>query len=253
MEAFLGQGARQAFGPTLHVEGDGLFLNGWWHCAFRVAPDVFVVRNEEPPDDTKVLAELGEQLGARGLQQVGVDLPLIQPITYTELSLGGVSWTLWAPDRARGEDALVTRAGAESSFSDAPVETGPENVGFTAELGGARRVAGLPPSIILTVGVAPDATRQLEAAFPDCRLEARAFEDIAPDVCATLIPALVLVEASARRGREFIMELRTDACGRFLPVVALTGEGDVPLGADVALDPAQPPSAWVEPIRSLLP
>ncbi len=253
IEAFVSSGARQAFGPNLHIEGDALFLHGWWHGAFRVAPDTFIVRNEEPPDDSRALEDVAESLAGRGLQQVGVDLPLIQPITYTALSLGSVSWALWASGLARGEEALAARVAVESYLDDSQVEPSPPNPGFTAELGGARRVAGLPPMLILAVGIAADTAHQLEAALPDCQVEARRLEEIAPDVCGTLIPALVLVDATARIGREFIMELRADACGRFLPVVALTGEGDVPLGADAALDPAQPPGSWVEPLRRLLP
>ena len=264
IQAFVGAGARQGFGPTVHVEGDALFLDGWWHAAFRVSDGAFIVRNEEPPGPSTVLDDVAAELAARGLRSVGVDLPLIQPITYTALSLGSVSWALWAADLATGEEALAARAGAESfldqpAFSDAgAVGDGGDGgdggtVDFSAELGGARRIAGLPPSLILTVGLEGAQAQELEVAFPDCRLEARGLEDTPPHVCATLIPSLVLVDATERAGREFVMELRADACGRFIPVVALTRGADVPLGADLALDPDQAPGTWVEPIRRLLP
>ncbi|MDP9072392.1 MAG: hypothetical protein M3N68_14130 [Actinomycetota bacterium] len=251
IQAFVAQGARRAFGPSLHVEGDGLFLHGWWHSAFRVSGEAFLVRNEEPPSDARVLEDVGRELARRGLQQVGVDLPLIQPVTYAALSLGSVSWAVWSTDLAVAEQALQERAGAESFFEEAAEEDEP--VDFRAELGGARRLAGLPPSLILTVGLDPAHARLLEGAFPDCRVESRALEELDPDACGSLVPSVILVDATAQRGREFVMELRASACGRFVPVVAMTGGADVPLGADEVLDPDQDPSGWVEPIRQLLP
>ena len=71
-------------------------------------------------------------------------------------------------------------------------------------------------------------------------------------MCGGIIPTVVVIDASAQTGKEFVMELRAAACGRFLPVVAVTPDTVVPLGADIALDPAEP-SSWVEPIRRLLP
>lgn len=251
IQAFVRQATRRAFGPQLHVEGDALLLDGWWHSAFRVSTTTFLVRNEEPPGGSSVLIDVAGELAAEGLQQVGVDLPLIQPVTYAELSLGSVSWALWSTDLASAEHALAERAGAESFFeesagSDAPVD-------FRAELGGARRLAGLPPSLILTVGLGPEQVRPLEEAFPDCRVESRSLATFTPDACGALIPSVILVDATAQAGREFVMELRASACGRFLPVAALTAGGEAPLGADLALDPGQGPSGWIGPLRDLLP
>ncbi len=251
IEAFVGHGARKAFGPTLHIEGDGLLLDGWWHSAFRVSSDTFTVRNEEPPGDSRVLQDMAAALARRGLQDVGVDLPLIQPVTYAALSLGSVSWTLWAPDLSTGDRALAERAGAESFFEETSQE-GPA-VDFDAEHGGAWRVAGLPPSLILTVGVDADVEAALEPAFPDCRFESRTFENLSPDACGSLIPTVIVVDATTQPGKEFVMELRASACGRFTPVAAVTeGEG-VPLGADIALERGQDTAQWVGPIRALLP
>ncbi|HJV09416.1 MAG TPA: hypothetical protein VJ653_07030, partial [Acidimicrobiales bacterium] len=67
-----------------------------------------------------------------------------------------------------------------------------------------------------------------------------------------IIPTVVLVDATGQTGKEFMMELRAAACGRFLPVAAVTPERVVPLGADITLDPATP-EAWIDPIRRLLP
>lgn len=251
--AFVRTGARRAFGPTVHIEGDALLLNGWWQTAFRVAPNAFIVRNEEPPEDSDIVQAVTEELSGQGLQQVGVDFPAITAITYAELSLGSTSWALWAADLATGEQALATRAGAESFFGERMSEGAPESVDFSAEVGGARRVAGLPPSLILTVGLGTTHVEQLQAGLPECRFVCRSFEEIVPAACGTLIPTLMLVDATRKAGREFIMELRADACGRFLPVAALSQGPDVPLGADVVLDPEQPPSGWFEPIRRLLP
>jgi hypothetical protein len=63
----------------------------------------------------------------------------------------------------------------------------------------------------------------------------------------------MLVDATQQRGLEFVMQLRAAACGRFLPVVAVTGDGVPPLGADTAVEAVQDPKDWVEPIRNLLP
>lgn len=255
IDAFLTGGAKRSFGPSLHIEGDALFLSGWWHAAFRVAEGVFAVRNEEPREEAPALAELVAALREVGLSEVAVDHPLIQPITYTELSLGQVSWALWASDLAAAEEALTARAGAETFFTDAPLAEPepPVSADFSAELGGARRVAGLPASLVLTVGVAPEKAEELRAHLEDCRVESRSFADFAPSACGALIPGVVLVDAAERTGREFIMELRAEACGRFLPVVALTESADVPLGADAVLDPRQPAGTWVAPLRALLP
>ena len=35
VDAFVNEGAKRAFGPTLHVEGDYLFFDGWWQTATR--------------------------------------------------------------------------------------------------------------------------------------------------------------------------------------------------------------------------
>ena len=256
IDAFISAGAKRAFGPTFHVEGDALMLNGWWHTAFRVSPGVFAVRNEEPRDDAPSLPLLMAALEAFGLSEVAVDHPLIQPITYTELSLGQVSWALWAEDLPSAEQALAARAGAETFLTDAPILPEPEepvSADFSAELGGARRVAGLPASLILAVGLEPRQVDELRTVFEDCRLEARSFAELPPSACGALIPGVVIVDARERTGQEFIMELRTEACGRFLPVVALNDTGDVPLGADQVLDAGTPPGAWAAPVRALLP
>jgi len=253
--AFAREGSTNAFGPLVHVERNVLLLSGWWHAALRVAPDTFIVRNEDPPFDCTVLADIAAQLSSQGLSHVAVDLPAIQAITYAELSLGAGSWALWAPDLAAGERALADRV-AEESFMTDDVGLGdgqPRDADFSAELGGARRVAGLPPSLILAVGVPEGEARRLKAAFPNCRMHVTTFEETPPSACGTLIPALVVVDATERTGQEFIMELRTEACGRFLPVAALTRQAEAPLGADIALDPDGGADSWVEPVRNLLP
>ena len=254
IEAFLRDGTRRAFGPTLHVEADALMLHGWWHAALRVKPGVFAVRNEPPREEAPALEDLMVSLRDFGLSQVAVDHPLIQPITYTEISLGQVSWALWATDLATGQAALEERAGAETFFSDTallePEE--PVSADFSAELGGARRVAGLPAALVLTVGVDDERAQELHAALADCRLESRTFAEFPPSSCGALIPGVVVVDATERTGLEFIMELRTEACGRFIPIAAVT-DGDVPLGADATLDPRVGPGGWVEPLRALLP
>ena len=251
VQAFVVEGSRSAFGPSLHVEGDALMLSGWWHLAFRVAPDAFLLRNEDPPEQTTAPQELAAALEARGLRQVGVDLPLIQPVTYVSLSLGHVSWAMWAGDLEAAQQSLTARASAETFLGQSEfAETAPD---FGAQLAGARRLAGLPPSLVLTVGLPREDVEALQDAMPDCRLESRTWAEADPDACGALIPSAVLVDAATRQGREFVMELRASACGRFLPVAAVLEGSEVPLGADIALDPAQGPGGWVDPLRQLLP
>ncbi len=252
IQAFVEAGARQAFGPTLHIEGDALLLSGWWQTAVRLSHDAFMLRNEEPPSETSVLEDMAGVLKAQGLQQVGEDYPLMQPITYTLLSVVGLSWTLWAPDKESGEQALTDKAGEESVFRDfTAADTG--QIDFSAELEGARRIAGLPPTVILTVGIERPNLQQLQVGLTQCRFEARQFGEIQPEACSTVSPTLVVVDATAQTGRDFVMELRAAACGRFLPVVAVAEGLDPPPGADVAVDPAGPATSWIDSIRRLLP
>ncbi|MDP9072941.1 MAG: hypothetical protein M3N98_01990 [Actinomycetota bacterium] len=248
--AFVSAGSRNAFGPLVHVERNVLLLSGWWHVALRVAPDTFIVRSEDPPFECSVIDDLVAELRLQGLEMVGSDLPAIQPIVYAELSLGGSSFDLWAPDLASGERLLAARVSEESFLSMSADES--VSADFSAELGGARRVAGLPPAFVLAIGLPQSQADQLQRALPNCRFEATTFTETAPSVCGTLLPALVLIDATGRAGREFIMELRTEACGRFVPVAALTTD-ELPLGADIALDPSTDPGDWVESIRALLP
>lgn len=251
--AFVEEGAKRAFGPSLHVEGDCMFLDGWWHTAFRIAPDTFMLRTEEPPAPTDALVEVAGALARRGFHHVADDLTPMVAITYAELSLGTVGWALWAPDLPTGERALAARAGTDTFLTNAssgPLWDPPAALG--PELGGARKLAGLPPAVVLSMGLGPEEVGQLRAALPDCRLEAKELGQIEPEDCGALLPTLVLVDATGDAGREFIMRFRANACGRFLPVLAVARD-DVPLGADERVDPDAPPAAWAEVIGRLLP
>jgi len=251
--AFVHEGARTAFGPSLHIEGDCLFFDGWWQAGFRIDPTAFSIRHEDPPRPTDALEQLALELTGLGMKPVDASPSLLYAITYAEIALGLVQWELWAADTAAADLAMNTRAGADSFLADYAVGTPVREADYnTAELGGARRIAGLPPSILLTVGVAEEATRALQAHLSDCRFETRTFDTIQPEMCGALIPTVVVIDATGQKGREFVMELRAAACGRFLPVAALTTDAQVPLGADIALNPADP-TTWVDPIRKLLP
>ncbi len=250
--AFVHEGARTAFGPSLHLEGDCLFLDGWWQVCFRISPAAFAVRNEEAPRETDVLRQVTMELSTLGMQPVDTNPSLLYAITYTEIALGLVQWEVWAADAATAEGAIKQRAGADAFLGDYAADEPVREADYTAEIGGARRTAGLPPSIILTVGVDEDKARSLQGHLSDCRFETRTFDAIQPEMCGALIPSVVLIDAQAPTGKEFVMELRAAACGRFLPVAAITADKQLPLGADIALDPADP-SAWVDPIRRLLP
>ena len=243
-------GARTAFGPSLHLEGDCLFFDGWWQACFRIAPDAFALRNEAPPRETDALTALAAELSATGLQPVDMNPDLLYAITYTEIALGLVQWQVWSADTATANAALAKRAGADAFLGDYTNEF--KEADYSAEIGGARRTAGLPPSIILTVGLAEDDTRALQGHLSDCRFETRSFDAITPEMCGSIIPTVVLIDATEKTGKDFVMELRAAACGRFLPVAAVTPDTQVPLGADVTLEPANP-AGWVDTIRRLLP
>ncbi|MDQ4067868.1 MAG: hypothetical protein M3203_00040 [Actinomycetota bacterium] len=250
--AFVHEGARTAFGPSLHLEGDCLFFDGWWQACFRIGPGAFALRNEAPPRHTDVLKLVSAELSGLGLKPVDTNPALLYAVTYTEIALGLVQWEVWAESQAAAEAAISARAGADAFLSDYAAGAPIKEADYTAELGGARRTAGLPPSVILTVGVDEDSARALQAHMSDCRFETRAFGAIQPDACGALIPTVIVVDATSDTGKEFVMELRAAACGRFLPVAAVTADRQVPLGADIALDPADA-TAWVDPIRRLLP
>ena len=252
IQAFVRGGIRRAYGPTLHVEGDGLFLGGWWQTAFRIAPDAFVLRNEEPPEPTTAASDVATELAALGLHHVGVDHPLVDAITYTALTLGHVSWALWAPDLATGEQALMARAGADT-FLDQPVLSGHHAADLGTELGGARRLAGLPASVVLAVGLAPERAEEVRAAFADCDCDCRALDDVDADACCALLPTLVLVDATSAAGRALIVDLRSTTWGATVPLVAVTDGDDVPLAVDASVDVAQPAAAWAERVGYLLP
>jgi len=250
--AFLHEGARTAFGPSTHLEGDCLFLDGWWQVCFRVSPDTFAIRNEAPPRESEVIEQVRLELSGLGMKPVGTNPSLLYAITYTEIALGIVQWEVWSADEATADAAIKARAGADAFLGDYAAGTPVKEADYTAELGGARRNAGLPPSVVLTIGVDEDRTRALEGNLLECRFVTRTFDDITPEMCGGIIPTVVVIDATEQTGKEFVMELRAAACGRFLPVAAVTTDRQVPLGADVALDPSNT-DAWVDPIRRLLP
>lgn len=252
LRAFVDEGARRAFGPSLHIEGDVLFYDGWWQASVRVSPRVFAVRYEDPPEDTRMLEQLADTLAARSLNDVGTDYPLVGVITYSEIALGPVGWSVWAPDADTAQADLHERVGRDAFLGD-EVSPNPVEPDYSAELGGARRLSGLPPSLVLALGIDPAQTAALAEVLTECRFESRPLEAVTPDVCGSLLPTLMVVDATTQAGREFIMEMRAVACGRFVPVVAVTGEGGVPLGADIAVDPTTAAATWAEPIRTLLP
>jgi hypothetical protein len=215
-----------------------------------VSPQAFALRNEDAPRETTVLQDVALELSGLGMQPVETNPSLLYAITYTEIALGLVQWQMWAPDAAAATAAIAARAGADAFLGDYADEF--KEADYSAEIGGARRTAGLPPSIVLTVGVDQEETRALQAHMSDCRFETRTFDTITPEMCGSIIPTVVLIDATGQTGKAFVMELRAAACGRFLPVAALTTDEQLPLGADIALDPSRPQS-WVDPIRRLLP
>lgn len=245
-------GARDGPGESLHIEGDALLLAGWWPAGFRLASDAFLVRDESPPVASPVFGDLTGELARRDLAEIPGEHPLAQVIALTDLSLTGVDWQVWATDAERAAAVLVERASTESVPAQDPEEMALFEPGdFTSQFEGARRIAGLPQSVVLAVGLPDDTTLGLEGALRECRIEARSLAQLSPEACGELRPRLVVVDATDSAGEQFVGALRAAAGGRSLPVAAVTA-GTPPRGADVALDPSQPPSAWREQLLALL-
>jgi hypothetical protein len=261
IEAFVNDRAQQAFGETLHIEGDVLILDGFWHVCLRVGDDAFIVRAEETPSESTVPGQIAEVLTARGLSHVASDLPGLTVLTMEKASLGYVNWDVWATDLAAGQ-AAVAGALSEESFFDpgggvewaAPL-AGADVPGkdYSAEYHGARRLAGLPTSLVLTVGVDDERMQKLGVALEDCHFITKQLGEINADACCSLIPTLVLVNATDQTGQEFVMQVREAACGRVIPVVAVTPDASAPLGADAGVPAGADPSSWASTIRNLLP
>ncbi len=253
IEAFVTGGSNQGFAETLHVEPSVLILDGYWHACLRIADDCFVVRNEDPPIDTDALQQMAAALEARGLHHVATDLPGITVVTMEKASLGYVSWTVWAPDLAAAQAALARAVNDDSYLPQGEYYPDPErDADYSAEYHGARRLAGLPTSLVLAVGLG-DSMGPLASVLEDCHFVDKKLGEIEADACCSLIPTLVLVDATQQQGREFVMQVRTAACGRVIPLVAVTDDGATPLGADAAVVAGTDPATWAEPIRALLP
>jgi hypothetical protein len=256
IEAYLA-GARQGVAPGgLYVEGDVLYLDGWWQAAFRLATDAYLVQAEPPPSSTHAIELLQAGLARRGLQTIPGEHPLVHAVTYAELSLTGVEWTLWASDAERGQTALTHRTAPETapdvgwsasapSVWDHPA-AGDVSADFAASL-----QAGMPPSVVLAVGLDPERVAELEAVVPDCRVQAADLGG-AVAACGATVPHLVIADAATEDGRRFLLEFRAEACGRHVPVAAVADDAGV-TGADVTLDAAVSPAAWGDQLRALLP
>ncbi len=254
LAAFVDDGARRAFGPTLHIEGDILLFDGWWPAGVRISPRTVAIRAEEPDTKTDALERAADRLVARGLVDLGTDFPLVGAITYAEIALPPVAWNVWSVDPGVAVADLNARAGQDKFLGDDQVtHHGPQEADYSAELGGARRLSGLPASLILTLGVDEGVVDSMTAVLPDCRFISKPLDAVTPDACGSLLPTMMVIDATTAVGREFIMELRAAACGRTVPVVALSNESALPLGADVAFAPTSAPINWVQPIRALLP
>jgi hypothetical protein len=253
IDSFVNGDTKRAFGTSLHVESDVLMLDGWWHCSLRMSDEAFIIRNEPPPRDTTVLEDVAAALTAKGLSNVASDLPGITVLTMAKASLGYVSWTVWAENLEAGQAAVAAAVTEESFFEPTAYYDPTAEKDYSAELAGARRLAGLPPSVVLTVGLDGRTVGLLERTLTDCRVVNRAFGEIEPDACGSLVPTAVVIDATEQRGLEFVMQLRAAACGRFLPVVAITADGMTPLGADTAVSSGQDPEDLVSPIRAVLP
>jgi len=98
------------------------------------------------------------------------------------------------------------------------------------------------------------AVDDLAAALADCRFESRAFGEIDPAGCASLLPTLVLVDATGAAGvsdLDLDLDLDPDHVAG-APIVALTTDGEVRAGVDATVDVTAPAKAWVRMVQDLL-
>jgi hypothetical protein len=253
IEAFTA-GARDGLAGGVSVQGDVLSLDGWWHAALRLDDEVCLVRAEEPPSPTDALERLAEALRRRGLAEVPGEHPLIQAVTYTELSTTGVAWTLWAADAARAHSALAQRTSVPATTAEggmAPSAADHPAAGDLSAAFAASLQDGFPTPVVLAVGLAEETVEALRAVVPKCRVETEAL-GAAVEACRASVPHVVVVDASSDDGRRFLLEFRAEACGRHRPGAAIT-EGELPKGADVTLDAGRTPLAWQSQLVELLP
>ncbi|MGH9076277.1 MAG: hypothetical protein ACRDY0_02280 [Acidimicrobiales bacterium] len=256
IESFVTGGAVRAFGPRLHVDGDCLAVGGWWAAAYRVGPRTFALRQEEPPEETTAVEEVAAALGAAGLAEVPANLSLLVAITYTTIDMGLAEWSIWSTDAATADAELSARAGAESFFGD-PAGPGMGGSDFSAGMGGLRRTAGLAPLVVLAVGIDAGAAAALGGALGHCHVEVLSLAEATPEVCESLTPALVLVDATSHEGELFALAMGARVAGhpgsggRVLPVVALSPAAAA--GADLTIDPGEDPARWADHLRAILP
>ena len=253
IDAFIDRGSKQAFAETLHIEGDVILLDGYWHVCLRVSPNTFLVRAEEPPMETTVIEDLATALKSRHKSHVASDLPGITVLTMEKASLGYVEWDVWADDLAQGKADVDKAVTTDTELVHGDYYEIQTETDYTAELHGARRLAGLPTSVILSIGVGTDRLDSLGEVLDDCVFVPKRFGEIDADQCGSLVPTLILVEASEQVGREFVMQLRAASCSRVLPLIAVTPGGEVAMGADAAVDGEADPHTWAPRIRNLLP
>ena len=254
IDAFL-EGSAAAFGPSIHLEQDTLRVDGWWQLAYRASRQTFIVRDEEAPDGSTAVTDVAAALGAKGFSVVGRDLPAVAVLTYTKLDIGYAPWVVWSSDLATGEADLNAKATEDTSLDggwaggwvgDPAVEPS-----TTDHARGARRLAGAPSRILLAVGLAEPATSALRENLADCWFEIRALDEIDPGDCASLLPTLILVDATTPPGTAFVADL-LGAPDRHAPVVAITANGDMRPGADATVDAAHAPESWTPLIGELL-
>lgn len=251
IQAFLEQGSGTVFGPSLHVENSTLKLDGWWPMAYRVSDRTVLLRDEPAPTESTALADVAAALTAKGLAAVGADLPAITLLTYTNFDLGYAPWVLWSADLATGEADINAKA-TEETFLETDSLAGPfAEPDNTDNARSARRLAGAPSRLVLTVGVSDEYMVPLSTGLDDCRFETRAFGEIEAGDCGSLLPTLVLVDATGPIGSAFLAELQA---GHALsaPVVAITSDGEMRAGVDATVDAADPPESWTPLIGDLL-
>ena len=258
LEAFAA-GATQGVSEHLHIEKQVVYAQGWWVTAIRLDDNAFLVRADSySPTTDQVTAEFEALLRSAGLTAIERDPALADMVTLQAASLIGASWEVWAAERDQAHEAFRPWAEGKQVAVYGGRSEEPEELSVSLQLELARRVAeerppsDLPPSRIVLLDVEPTLSEALKGEMMDCEVIPQSTQTTACVDIGYLAPAIVVVDVE-RAGQETIPALRS-ACGRFLPIVALSGEGagEVP-GADAVITRPFTTGALAATLRNYLP
>ncbi len=258
LEAFAA-GATHGVSDRLHIETRVLYALGWWTIAIRLGDNAFLVRADSYSATTDGLADgLKAVLRSESLIRVDRDPPLADMVTLQAASLIGASWEVWATDRDQAQEAFRPWAEGKQAAVYGGRSEEPEELSVSLQLELARRVveerppSDLPPPRIVLMDVEPTLSEALKGEMVGCEVIPESSQTTACVDIGYLAPAIVVVDVE-RADQETIPAMRA-ACGRFLPIVALLGEGAGEVrGADAVITRPFTTGALAATLRNYLP